>query len=425
LEFRNTATGTYECALGIGTGSSIGISVRNCIIYDTSFIGLGVNGHFIKIRRNIVYGCGDGINLTLDYTDGGYVYDNTVLNCTRGIRYNGYCRAILKNNYSGGCSTADYSDGGDCILAWATNHSSDGTGTTTTTSVVNCHFTNSTAGSEDCHIDATSALKDVGTDLHADAYDPHNTDALGNSIPNGAWDVGAIEYVSSGQAYTRSISDTLGMTDSLSNSRGLYRSIADMLSFTDIISYVLNHSIFRTISDTLGVTDSIVRRGIFHRSISDIETITDGDLVTMKEVYVDLADTFGVTDYITRSGVFSRSISDTLGITDLITRISNKFRSLSDMLSTTDIISSIIQGLHYFYRTISDTFGVTDSLSRSGVFHRSISDTLRITDLITRTGIFIRSISDTLRITDILSRIKSGTGSIINIILRRKNDLYY
>lgn len=185
-----------------GYSSGVAISatcfIISCLVYDSGCLGTG-NGiecdedsSTFTIVNTIVYNCGPNIHIK---SGTGYIYNCTSLNGVYGILQFGTVYA--KNCYCGGNSNRDYYG----TITKTTCHSSDTWGDTQT-SIADCHFTNSTAGSENIHIDGTSALVGAGTDLHADATYPFSTDFEDDARPDGAWDVGADEYAAEGGGTT-------------------------------------------------------------------------------------------------------------------------------------------------------------------------------------------------------------------------------
>jgi parallel beta-helix repeat protein len=185
---------------GVIGANALNCTIEDCLVYDATSVNLGGgiytgnSGNGCRIINCLVYNCYVGISIANNSTN--IVYNCTILNSgTYGIfKTNTTNGATYKNLYVGGSTTADYhTTTSTGVITYVTCHSSDGTGTTTTTSVANCHFTSSTLGSENAHIASNSSLKDVATDLHADATYAFNTDFEGTTRPNGAWDIGADE----------------------------------------------------------------------------------------------------------------------------------------------------------------------------------------------------------------------------------------
>jgi hypothetical protein len=175
--------------------SSVTINIVDCFISDCTASGIYSlsNASHTNIINTTIVKCNYGIRFSSGATI-GYVYNATIINCTtNGLRMNADAgtSCIGKNIYSGNNSVDYYLGTGTLTLT--TCRSSDGTQSTTIVSIANCHFTNSTAGSEDIHIDSSSSLRQIGTDLHADSIYPFALDFEDTARPNGAsqWDIGA------------------------------------------------------------------------------------------------------------------------------------------------------------------------------------------------------------------------------------------
>ncbi len=139
----------------------------------------------------------------------------------------------------------------------------------------------------------TNAPQNKGVDVPA-----ITVDMLGVSR-NDPPDIGPYEFASGGGTlYQRTISDTIGITDSVSRIAAMSRTIEDTLGLTDSVTRSVGF--FRLISDTIGLTDSVTRVANMKRTISD---------------------TIGLTDSVSRVGTFFRTISDTLGITDSVSTV--------------------------------------------------------------------------------------------------------
>jgi hypothetical protein len=171
------------------------VTARNCLAYSNNG-GYGVRLFDAKLISSVVVDCDRyGIWIT-DMAANGYIYNCTVLNCginesyPNGIYMDAFNTLYITNTYVGGATGDAYAKSATGTMTMATCHADDATGDTQT-SVANCHFTNSSAGSENIHIDNTSSLRGVGTDLHTDAGYAFNTDFEDDTISNGDWCVGA------------------------------------------------------------------------------------------------------------------------------------------------------------------------------------------------------------------------------------------
>jgi len=76
-----------------------------------------------------------------------------------------------------------------------------------------------------------------------------------------------------GVAYQRSVSDTVGITDTISNVVGKVVSILDTVGVTDTVTNL--RELYKTISDSVGITDIVTTARTLIKSISDSVGITD------------------------------------------------------------------------------------------------------------------------------------------------------
>lgn len=136
-----------------------------------------------------------------------YIYSSTVIGGHIGVNAQVAGAVINAKNVYASCNStsgAPLGFGGAGTINQTTCASFDATATGTgldNIAVNTTNFTNVTAGSEDFHIPSGSALKDVGTDLSADATIAFSTDIDGETR-SGTWDVGADELVAGGGGQT-------------------------------------------------------------------------------------------------------------------------------------------------------------------------------------------------------------------------------
>ena len=180
-----------------GGDSCIVVSSDNCII-DSCF--LYQSGKAISMNTAMATGCmvantsicGAGTGIYLTNQSKGYIYNCSILNGSVCGTDPFFGTIHCKNVYSGN-NVIDYQTGTFVIgESYTTSYSSDGTLANPVISVVDCAFTNSTAGKEDFHLLAASDLIKIGTDLHLDAVYPFAYDAEETVRTNGAnqWDIG-------------------------------------------------------------------------------------------------------------------------------------------------------------------------------------------------------------------------------------------
>jgi len=181
----------------------------------------------------------------------------------------------------------------------------------------------------------------------------------------------------------RQVNDSLTISDSLVRSGGIRtRTLADSLTITDSPVKVAVHP--RAVNDTLSITDSPAVQAGNARAVNDSLTISD---------------TLGRT-----GGVRTRVTADSLTITDGSVGVTSHPRSANDSLT---IVDAIVNSAMAKPRGVNDTLTILDSTFVSGNPARAVADSLTITDMVTRVIIRVRSVADFLTISD------STTGMIV------------
>lgn len=155
-----------------GTGT---VTIKDCEIYRTGGAAAGSAIYINQYGTANIYNCTitGNWNYGINRADGTVVAKNCYSATTSGSSYNG---TITQTT----CASSDTTASGTALdsIAYSTDN-----------------FTNVTAGSEDLHLTAASALKDVGTDLGTDTdIDGQDRDT------NTPWDIGADEYVATGSS---------------------------------------------------------------------------------------------------------------------------------------------------------------------------------------------------------------------------------
>lgn len=199
-----TSTRSNDCILRSDSGTNL--LIEECIIHqpgEETGIKLPGWGVSVTVRNCVIVGAGSaspyGVYADL-WDTGSLVIENcTIANFNVGIRLQARVTAIIKNTYSGGCATSDYTKDASATWTFTTCASSDSTSRSGVTASVaystssGAYFTNVTSGSEDLHIGASSSLVNAGTDLSSTF-----TKDIDGVTRSGTWDIGADEYVAAG-----------------------------------------------------------------------------------------------------------------------------------------------------------------------------------------------------------------------------------
>lgn len=196
IQYENTsASGSGNLRYG-ATGNGA-LTVSHCICKNSVSTALGgialdqVSGTInYKIYNNVIYDAGVGINIKSGQDDDGFIANNTIVDCTTGIKGVGYNYGGLSfyNNICNG-NTTDY-DLTQSSPTTSNNISEDTTSPDTSYRSKAVTF-NDESGDDFSLGAADTNAKDAGTDRSADFTD----DILGTTR-SGTWDIGAFEYVS-------------------------------------------------------------------------------------------------------------------------------------------------------------------------------------------------------------------------------------
>ena len=211
--------------------------------------------------------------------------------------------------------------------------------------------------------------------------------------------------IAGGIAVFASISDGLGISDTIATKTGYIRSAVDSVGISDVLTRIATY--IRSLASNLATTDTINTASNLKRSIADNVPITD-TVITKKFVLVALSDNLGITDVVTRIITFVRSIPDALAISDTLTTIRTIVRSVADAVGITDVLTSE----KFILVAIADGIGLTDVIATIGTFIRSVTDGVGITDVVTRIGTFIRSESDNVGVSDTVTASKGVSRTI-------------
>ena len=225
-------TGAGYGTVGIASASA-NIRIDSCLIYDTSGHGIEWDATGTVVNTTILGAGNHGIRSANAIN----FYNNTVLHCTNsGFDDSAWFTTVnVTNNYCGGNGTDFRNVDGSGTTTFTTNRSVDG-GHATALTLAACHFTSPTAGSENINIASNSGLIGIGTDLHANGSYAFSTDYATDARPNGAWDIGADQYVSSSTTYNVSTTETGTLSDSQSSQGVLVASITETGTLSHIQS---------------------------------------------------------------------------------------------------------------------------------------------------------------------------------------------
>lgn len=201
-----------------------------------------------------------------------------------------------------------------------------------------------------------------------------------------------VQGTAGGTAFTRTVDDSAGLTDSASAASAFARTATDVTGLVDTALAALTNT--RTQTDSAGLTDSVtpVLFTLHTRTVTDSLGLTDtGDPLTL-DVAETVTDSAGLTDAVSVATAFVRVVTDAAGLTDAATPVLNG-------------------GGTAFTRTVDDSAGLVDSTAAAAAFARTQTDTAGLADTIAPVSSFARTVTDTTGLTDAASTQLAGAGT--------------
>jgi hypothetical protein len=123
-----------------------------------------------------------------------------------------------------------------------------------------------------------------------------------------------IEYTT-GQIYTQTVTEKLGMADSVARSVGFRRTISDSLGMVD--GLLTKVTLTRTISETLGLVDSVASRADFRQVVHEDLGMVDS-VVPKAEFHLEISEILGMVDSVERARGQHVTISEIMGMVDSV-----------------------------------------------------------------------------------------------------------
>lgn len=139
-----------------------------------------------------------------------------------------------------------------------------------------------------------------------------------------------------GNNYTKTLDDTIGLTENVS-----------MLT-----------SRFKTVSDTITLTSTVATVATLLRTLTDSFSISSA-VTTLRVTSVSVSDSIGLSSAVTAAKTTSKTFSDSIGLTEAFTLVKSFGRSFSDSIG----LSSAVETLIFGTKGLFDSISLTDTLS--------------------------------------------------------------
>jgi len=180
-----------------------------------------------------------------------------------------------------------------------------------------------------------------------------------------------------GQEYSRTVAETLAVTDELRRQITRDYGIVESISISSAQDPSVN--ITGRASSSLSVADAVARSFTLDRT---------------------LASSISVTDLLLRDRLGSKAVAESVSITDAIDYLFARIEYITESLTVSDYYDPITSHLEDFVMHL----GIGELTDRSVVFGRSSSETLTVSDTVSASVVLSRKVAESVSVNDQLDR---------------------
>lgn len=209
----------------------------------------------------------------------------------------------------------------------------------------------------------------------------------------------AEDVASGGTVYTRSLSESIAISDTPIRGRSLMRMAVEAMDLNDVVVASIVKA--KILSDNISILDMVFSSRSVSRVIpEDIQILET--LWHSIRVYRSAREEIGVYDDVARTIQAHRSAREEISISDVVART----------LLTSETV-----------RTLIENIGVFDTINRSLSISRQTTDNVELSDLLIRLANMARRASDDVRITDsiqsarVLGRVMVDAVDVVEMLL--------
>lgn len=390
LQLRFTSTTVAATGLGISATGAYDIRVDNCLIRAMDAIANNCNGvlatsgaagSILRMKNTAIYGWYSAGNFDSCIQINNANVTAHLHNCTfargnYGVRARSGAVINVKNCYSGATDHGDYLAEGTSVINRTTAASEDATGSAGLQNIAysttaGAYFTNITAGSEDFHIGASSALKDVGTDLSADANYAF-TDDIDGQTRVAPWDIGADEIVAAAATTTtrRRLRHVIYPVPGPYNPGQFERRRG---------SKNLTPALIRVISESAQVSESRARVVGIRRVVNDTVQVAES-LVRALGLRRIVTEAVNIAESISRVVGIRRVVSEVVNVAESVARFIGLLRARTE---TVNVAESILNRIGIL-RVRTETEQVSESTLRFVGLRRIINEAVSVAEAVVR-----------------------------------------
>lgn len=207
-------------------------------------------------------------------------------------------------------------------------------------------------------------------------------------------DLGIEDNINTSASYIRSNQNSIGMDDSITSAITFNKSLSDSLGLTDVVDFY--KLLERSVNDSLGITDNVSLQTTYNKSVLDSVALSD-NVTKQSSIVRDVLDVLGLLDLINSNSTFSKSVVDAVGISDAVAFNFILVVSLNDSIGLSDSVTKTSN----FVQDVADDIGIQDYINKISGYSLSLSDSLGISDVINRQLTSVRSLVESMSLDDV------------------------
>jgi hypothetical protein len=196
-------------------------------------------------------------------------------------------------------------------------------------------------------------------------------------------------YISLAVAYTITLTESLGLKDSVVKASSVVRH--EFLGLSDV--YGRTWAAYRTYTEPLGLSDAVAK----NVSVAKAESLGLSDIVSSVRLYAQtLTELLGLSDFVAKAPSVVRA--ESLGLLDSYSRLWSVHRTYSENLGLTDYVqkspstvkfeplglSDVVQKSSSILK--SELLGLSDFYSRTWTAYRTYTESLGLSDKVSKTA---------------------------------------
>jgi len=140
-------------------------------------------------------------------------------------------------------------------------------------------------------------------------------------------------------------------------------------------TYSSGQTYTQTVTESMGLSDSIVKQTIFAKTAA--ETMGLSDTIAKQTTFgKTFSESMGLSDSITPSKVKVAEVTETMGLADSIGKVKIGIKNVSETLSASDTIGKVKIGV----KSVSESMGLSDSISTARAMTKEVTETMGLTD---------------------------------------------